>query len=99
MNQETIKPSEQLPQIPVHIEMPSGVLTDDSVGIVMKNRNESLLNLRQYISRKLYYVLEEKLKQETAEFAKLLDHAYGRQKAQAKFTLVLDPNYFEQRFM
>ena len=99
MNTERVKPTEQLPAQNKPHPTTEGVLNEYAIENVLNARKASLELLKPLISRKLFYILEEKIKHEAAEFQNLLDAQLGRKKTLSKYTFVLDPQYFEQIFL
>jgi hypothetical protein len=73
-------------------------LQQEDIAAIMQIRKDSLSELKPSITLKLYYQIEEKLKQEEQELNNLLDIQLGRTKVLGKYTFVLDPQYFEQIF-
>lgn len=64
--------------------------------LVLQQRFLMLQQLRTYISRKLYFALEEKLQREKQELEQLLGQKSARQQLAARYSNILDTQYFEQ---
>lgn len=75
------------------------LLNQKQIEEVTQIRQSLLIELKDNISRKFYYALEEKLEQEKKSLSQILDWQEGRNTELSKYSLVLDPHYFEQEFL
>ncbi len=74
-------------------------LDESRIVQLMAGRRQLLESLKSEISRKLYYKIEEKLANEEKTLREIWDWQQGKHKFFAKYTLILDPRYFEQEFI
>lgn len=98
MNPETLQPNEALVPKDAQPEA-SHHLTEAEVRSVMAARREALTGLQANLGKKRYYQLEEKLGKEQAALDELLAWYSGAKRRTARYTFVLDPQYFEQKLM
>ena len=75
----------------------AGLSMPDIEGLAHK-RQSDLTSLEGKISRKMLFALEEKLEKEKSELIKLLEWQTGKKIMASKYTLILDPSVFEQKF-
>ncbi len=100
MNPESLTPSEHLPPLPHSAATAAEpVLSEQKITELTERQEAKLQELRPVLSRKLFFALEEKLIWEQKELRRLLDLQLGRASRQAKYSHVLDPQYFEQKFL
>jgi hypothetical protein len=78
---------------------PAKNLSEIQIDELYTQRQGALEPLKIEVSRKMYYLIEEKLAAEKAELKKILDWQQGKNSELSKFSLVLDPHYFEQEFL
>ena len=69
------------------------------IQILMEQRKALLEELKPSVSRKIYYLMEEKLLREEAKLREILDWQEGKVTRLSRYSLILDPNYFEQEFL
>lgn len=66
---------------------------------VLDARFDTLKSLKGILSLRFYERIDEKLKQEELTAMELSGAASDQQKRQRRYSHVLDPQYFEQRFL
>ena len=66
---------------------------------VLDTRLRMLEALEGIVSMRFYARVADKLKQEEAKAAELSGASQDKQKRQARYSHVLDPQYFEQKFL
>ena len=74
-------------------------LDEELIAQVSKQRQTELSELKSIIARKMYYAIEEKLAQEEQALKNILNWQQGKSSELSKYTLILDPHYFEQLFL
>jgi hypothetical protein len=62
-------------------------------------RKKLLEQIKNEISLKRFYAIEEKLKNEEKTLMEILDWRLGKSTQLSKYSLILDPHYFEQEFL
>lgn len=75
----------------------SSHLTLESANFVIKQNKAMLESLTPHISRKLVFILEEKIGLQEKKFMEILQKQTGKQNFSKTFSLVLDPQFFEQK--
>ena len=66
---------------------------------VLDTRLTMLESIKEIVSMRFYDRVADKLKQEEAKAAELSGASQDKQKRQARYSHVLDPQYFEQKFL
>ena len=74
-------------------------MDDKQINSLISARKQALETIKSQVSRKVYFQMEEKISHEESQLKELLDWQQGRNNALAKFSLILDPHYFEQEFL
>ena len=99
MTNEQLQPSE----IPKETESPatgqSENFDDTQISETFSQRHHDLETIKQWIGLKFYYRAAEKVKQEEAALRKLLDREEIKRSILSEYSFVLDPLYFEQKFL
>jgi len=99
MSPETLKPHELISKRSA-IESSGHVkLNGQKISALIQSRKEILENIKDGISRKIYFQIEEKINREEKQLKEILDWQEGRQSVLAKYSFILDPHYFEQEFL
>jgi hypothetical protein len=98
---EQLKPNEQIRQEPeAETAADTGAsLSESVISDLFAARRQQLDTVKQWISLKFFYQAAEKVKREEAALRKLLDLEQAKQTILAEYTFVLDPVYFEQKFL
>ena len=97
---ETLPPSPQnLLANYVPAPIPGGTLSEQQITELLTQQQTMLGQLQAKVSRKFYFALEERLQEQRQQFIKLLQWDTGKQTIQSRYSLVLDPQYFEQKFL
>src|SRR5579864_4464158 len=99
MTPETLIPAEHLPKRPDANELPQTELSESVITDMASTRQDLLESIKETVSRKTYYLLEEKLKEEQKQLREILGWQQGRQSRLSKYTNILDRHYFEQEFL
>jgi len=73
--------------------------TEDNITNIFKQQSDMLASLQPHISRKLFFVLEEKINRQQAETQRLLGLDKNQRDNMSKYSFVLDSQYFEQIFL
>jgi len=97
--QEKLSPSEipaATEQLPLATE---GSLTAEAVTSLYKARQNDLETIKKWVGLKFYYRAAEKIKQEEQALRRLLRLEDAKQSILADYSFVLDPAYFEQKFL
>ena len=74
-------------------------LNKDGIDRLLQERMTQLAELSPAISRKLLFALEEKLQNEKLELESLGGLEEARLAHNARYSLILDPAYFEQELL
>ena len=99
MNQpEILKSPEQLPATSQENHSPEGSLTKAEVEEVYAKRQSFLGKIRADISLKFYHQVSDKLNREKKQFEQLLNWEDNKQEVLSRYSFVLNPYYFEQKF-
>ncbi len=96
---ETLKPTEPLLS-PRALEGYSDpvMITKEEVLQLYDQRKQGLESIRGTICRKFYYTISEKLEQEKKLFERILHIEDTKQEVLSRYSFVLNPYYFEQKF-
>lgn len=73
--------------------------TRETIDQLFLDRNNELEKLKTNLSLKRFYAVSEKIDKEKQALIKLLDLQTNRDKILSEFSFVLDPAYFEQKFL
>ena len=79
--------------------MNNDILTQQQIEQAAEDRANKLNGIKDLISKKFLYALEDKLAAEKKSLQQILDWQEGRNTELSKYTHVLDPHYFEQEFL
>jgi hypothetical protein len=100
MNQnELLKSSETLSTQENKPETVKEELSKAEVETIYTQRQKLLEKARGIISLKFYYEISDKLENEKKQFEKLLNWQTSRDEALSHYSFVLNPYYFEQKFL
>jgi len=75
------------------------VLSADAVTALYQTRQADLETLKKWVGLKFYYRAAEKIKQEETSLKRLLRLEDAKQAILSDYSFVLDPAYFEQKFL
>ena len=98
MKTEKLPPTESLPSSPSP-EASSAFLNDRQITTIDTIRQSDLISIKELISLKLYYKIQDKLEREHTRLQQILDIHQGKHTHQAKYTHILDDHYFEQQLL
>lgn len=74
-------------------------LTQQEIDGLYKERIQQLETIKDSIGLKFFYVITEKLQTEKKTLEKLLNVAYAKKQDQDQYSFILDPQFFEQKFL
>jgi len=74
-------------------------LNAELINEVISDRKNRLEKIKPEISRKLYYIMEEKIIAQEKHLNDILDWRQGKLSQLSKYSLILNSNYFEQEFL
>ena len=101
-----INPKSKLEASNEHLSVGSSVNSGESPMLspndfkpVLESRQSMLESLREVLSVKFYDRISGKLKEEESRALELSGLSRDKQKSRARYSHVLDPQYFEQRFL
>ena len=100
MNRPELIKSHEMAPVPQN--NPSGVLetlTRQEVDVICNARFQFLESIKPIISLKFYHQIIEKLEQEKQQFGKLLEWRDNTEDLLSHYSFVLNPGYFEQKFL
>lgn len=95
---EVLKPSEQLIPRVRESYRDSVLITKEEVMQLYDRRKHQLETIRGTICLKFYYTITEKLDEEKRIFERMLHIEDTKQDALSRYSFVLNPYYFEQKF-
>lgn len=98
MNQEHLQPNETSAKGRSDEPHTGQTLTEASMANICAAREVQLARIQGVVCRKLYTDIEEKLAAERVQFRAILSHEGARTKALARYSFVLNPHFFEQKF-
>ena len=99
MTPETLYTSEKPKIVPNEPPAQFSDLDEAQIEALMLSRKGLLESLKAKVSLKAYYTMEEKTNSEEKRLNEILDLKRGKQSRMAKYSLILNPNYFEQEFL
>jgi len=97
--QEKLQPVEQLPDNEQQETDFQAGLNAETVAELFTSRQADLKTLHRWVGLKFYYQAAEKIKQEEQTLKRLLRLETAKQTILADYSFVLDPAYFEQKFL
>jgi hypothetical protein len=74
-------------------------LTDNTIQLLHTTRSSDLGTLKNKISLKLFYAIQEKLNQEKQALEEILHKDSVKKQEASQYSFFLDPQYFEQKFI
>ncbi len=74
-------------------------LTQEQIDALYTERIGQLDTIKDSIGLKFYYAITEKLQSEKKTLEELLNVAYTKKQDQDQYSFVLDPQFFEQKFL
>lgn len=74
-------------------------LTLEQISQTISSREKLLNTIKPNISRKAFYLMEEKIQEEQKRLQEILDWQEGRNSELSKYSLPLNTYYFEQEFL
>jgi hypothetical protein len=96
---EILQPTEHIANSSAKTEGSLAPLDEQQINSLMLSRKQALETIKNEISRKVYFQIEEKIGREETQLKEILDWQQGKQMQRAKYSLILDPHYFEQEFL
>lgn len=99
MSNETLKTQSQAPALKYEPVNYSGVLNEQQINQLKFLRKQLLENIKNQISLKAFYSIEEKIESEEKRLKEILDLKQGRMKKLSKYSFILDTRFFEQEFL
>lgn len=99
MNQEHLQPQETSAKGHGDESRSGQTLTEATMASICAAREVRLARIQGVVCRKLYTEIQEKLAAERAQFLAILSHEGARTKALARYSFVLNPHFFEQKFL
>ena len=100
MNQnELLKSSESIQSSAEDAITDNPALTKAEAEHVYTTRQDSLEQIRPLICLKFYHEISEKLERERRQFDRLLHIEDKKQDVLSRYTFVLNPYFFEQKFI
>ncbi len=99
MSNETLHPKEFPPITPPRNGGGTDNLSKQRIQSLAVQRKQCLEGIKPDISRKLYFMLEEKLEKEQKNLEEILDWQQGKLSRLSRYSLILDSHYFEQEFL
>jgi hypothetical protein len=96
---EVLKTAETLASQSPEVQSPAGTVGKDEVEAIYKNRKNFLEEIRSLVCLKFYNDIGEKLENEKRQFQLLLNWRDARDEALSHYSFVLNPYYFEQKFL
>ena len=74
-------------------------LDAEQIQKLSQHQKAELEKIKPHISRKNYYAIEEKITEEEKSLREILDWQQGKQSKLSKYSLILNPHFFEQELM
>lgn len=74
-------------------------LTQKQIDELYSERLKTLDSIKANISLKFYYVIAEKLQTEKKTLEALLNVAFVKKQDHDQYSFILDPQFFEQKFL
>ncbi len=74
-------------------------LSEAKLAQTISHRQKDLESIKQWVGLKFYYRASEKIKAEEAALRKLLNREEVKRSVLSEYSFVLDPLYFEQKFL
>lgn len=96
---ELLKSTETLAVGSQETETNSGFITKAEVETIYQHRQSLLEEVHTSVCLKFYNEIGEKLKNEKRQFEQLLNWQDAKQEALSHYSFVLNPYYFEQKFL
>jgi hypothetical protein len=97
--QEKLNTAEILPQQEQAPPAANESLSADALATLFQARRNDLAAIKKWVGLKFFYRATEKVKQEEASLKRLLRLETAKQTILADYSFVLDPAYFEQKFL
>lgn len=97
--QETLKSRETFTSSSKESQAVYPAITKEEVLAIYTERKKHLNEVRSIICLKFYNAIDEKLENEKRQFEQLLNFQDAREEALSHYSFVLNPCYFEQKFI
>ena len=98
-NNEILKPLEKIIFSPENSDNKASAPTVKQVQIMFEKRKQDLEDLRLLVSVNFNKKMVKKIKQEEQQFLEIFNLARHKKQVLQKYSFVLDPQYFEQKFL
>jgi hypothetical protein len=99
LKQELLKPTENLAAGAEEPQNGAGGVTRAEAGAIFRERKNLLEEIRAAICLKFYNEISEKLESENSRFERMLNVKDARDEVLSQYSFVLNPYYFEQKFL
>ncbi len=97
--QERLRTQEITPSLLHESQSTRSVITKEEVQQLYQGRKQRLEEVRSSVCLKFYETICEKIDQEKRLFERLLHWEDAKQDALSQYSFILNPFYFEQRFL
>lgn len=98
-NYELLRSQERLKISPKEKINNRNTLSLNSIKTLFIARKKALEEVKPYICLKFYYFIAEKIQQEERNLLKILNLETKKARNLKKYSFILDPNYFQQKFL
>lgn len=98
-NNENLKSQEKIHSIPELSRSDASVLTAKNALTIFIERKRMIELIRPHVCLNFYHRLVDKVTQEEQRLIEILNLASQKKRILGKYSLVLDQQYFEQRFL
>ncbi len=99
LENESLKPAEAFVPGTEEMRSDAGAITKAEVETIYRDRKKLLDEIKPAVCLKFYNDTSEKLENEKRQFEQLLNRQNARDEALSHYSFVLNPHYFEQKFL
>lgn len=99
MTHEQLQPVEQPTAVETTATEQPNNLDETQLSETFSRRHKDLETIKQWVGLKFYYRTAEKVKLEELALRKLLNREEIKRSILSEYSFVLDPLYFEQKFL
>ncbi|PIR13101.1 hypothetical protein COV49_03305 [Candidatus Falkowbacteria bacterium CG11_big_fil_rev_8_21_14_0_20_39_10] len=97
-NNELLQPSEKIKSSKEKRPVSKASLSQEKINELFTERNQRLNEIKSFVCLNFYHHLEEKIQREERSFLEILNYETGKNEVLKKYSFVLNPQYFEQKF-
>lgn len=97
-NNELLQSGEKIKPVGKKTSANKVFLSQEKICEIFTQRKNNLEKIKSFICLNFFHSIEEKIHEEERSLSEILNHEANRKEVLKKYSFVLNPQYFEQKF-